>query len=85
MSSKKDKKKEEREIEVKEEEKKKVELEENEDEELESADNAKETSNIELEEKVKSLQDSLLRKVAEFENYKRRTENDQLNLLKICS
>ncbi len=28
------------------------------------------------------MQDTLLRKVAEFENYKRRTENDQLNLLK---
>lgn len=39
----------------------------------------------ELEEKVKQLQDSLLRKAAEFENYKRRTENDQLNLLKYAA
>lgn len=37
--------------------------------------------NAELEAKVKELQDKLLRKAAEFENYKRRTENDQLNLL----
>ena len=41
-----------------------------------------EKSISELEEKVQVLQDSLLRKVAEFENYKRRTENDQLNLIK---
>jgi len=37
-------------------------------------------------EKLKSentdLKDTLLRKVAEFENYKRRTENEQANLLK---
>ncbi len=38
-----------------------------------------------MEENIKSLQDSLLRKVAEFENYKRRTENDQLNLLKYAA
>lgn len=38
-----------------------------------------------LEEKVKNLEDSLLRKIAEFENYKRRTENDQLNLLKYAA
>jgi len=35
----------------------------------------------ELELHVKELNDRLLRKAAEFENYKRRTENDQLNLL----
>jgi molecular chaperone GrpE len=35
----------------------------------------------ELSEQVKELNDRLLRKAAEFENYKRRTENDQLNLL----
>ena len=34
-----------------------------------------------LSEQVKELNDRLLRKAAEFENYKRRTENDQLNLL----
>ena len=40
-------------------------------------------SNVEeLKENIKKLEDSLLRKVAEFENFKRRTENDQLNLLK---
>jgi molecular chaperone GrpE len=42
----------------------------------------------ELEEKIESLEkqveeykDKLLRKAAEFENYKRRSENDQLNLI----
>jgi len=35
----------------------------------------------ELETQVKELQDKLLRKAAEFENYKRRTENDQFNLI----
>ena len=39
----------------------------------------------ELEEKIQSLEDTLLRKVAEFENYKRRTENDQMNLLKYAA
>jgi molecular chaperone GrpE len=35
-----------------------------------------------LENEIADLKDKLLRKAAEFENYKRRTENDQLNLLK---
>lgn len=35
----------------------------------------------ELQNQVNDYKDSLLRKVAEFENYKRRTENDQLNLV----
>jgi molecular chaperone GrpE len=35
-----------------------------------------------LENEVEELKDKILRKAAEFENYKRRTENDQLNLLK---
>jgi molecular chaperone GrpE len=35
----------------------------------------------ELEAQVKDWQDKLLRKAAEFENYKRRTENDQFNLI----
>lgn len=39
----------------------------------------------ELEAQVKHLQDLLLRKAAEFENYKRRTENDQINLLKYAA
>jgi molecular chaperone GrpE len=40
---------------------------------------------IELENNVKQLQDLLLRKAAEFENYKRRTENEQINLLKFAA
>jgi molecular chaperone GrpE len=35
----------------------------------------------ELESEVSELKDKLLRRAAEFENYKRRTENDQLSLL----
>jgi len=45
-----------------------------------------------LEEKIKSLEtevqdykDKFLRKAAEFENYKRRNENEQLNLLKYAA
>ncbi|MCU0331812.1 MAG: nucleotide exchange factor GrpE [Ignavibacteriaceae bacterium] len=34
-----------------------------------------------LEKQVKEWNDKFLRKAAEFENYKRRTENDQLNLI----
>lgn len=34
-----------------------------------------------LEMQVQELQEKVLRKAAEFENYKRRTENDQFNLL----
>ena len=40
---------------------------------------------IELEKQVADLKDRLLRKAAEFENYKRRTENDQLNLIKYAA
>lgn len=39
----------------------------------------------ELEKQTIELKDLLLRKAAEFENYKRRTENDQLNLLKYAA
>lgn len=35
----------------------------------------------ELEAQLKEWQDKFLRKAAEFENYKRRTENDQFNLI----
>jgi len=35
----------------------------------------------ELEAQVKEWHDKFLRKAAEFENYKRRTENDQFNLI----
>jgi molecular chaperone GrpE len=38
-----------------------------------------------LEEEKEELKDSFIRKVAEFENYKRRTENDQLNLIKYAA
>ena len=39
----------------------------------------------ELEIETADLKDKLLRRAAEFENYKRRTENDQLNLLKYAA
>jgi molecular chaperone GrpE len=39
----------------------------------------------ELEKLNNELKDTLLRKVAEFENYKRRNENDQLNILKYAA
>jgi molecular chaperone GrpE len=39
----------------------------------------------ELEKEVAELKDKLLRRAAEFENYKRRTENDQLNLFKYAA
>ena len=40
-----------------------------------------ETKISELEMQVKDWQDKFLRKAAEFENFKRRTENDQFNLI----
>ncbi|OGU65786.1 MAG: nucleotide exchange factor GrpE [Stygiobacter sp. RIFOXYC12_FULL_38_8] len=40
---------------------------------------------VELEKQTAELKDSLLRKVAEFENYKRRNENEQMNLLKYAA
>lgn len=40
---------------------------------------------VKLEKEIAELKDRLLRKAAEFENYKRRTENDQLNLLKYAA
>lgn len=62
--------------------------EENKSEELGQADKIdadaaekSETKIAELEVQVKDWQDKLLRKAAEFENYKRRTENDQFNLI----
>ena len=49
-------------------------------------------NDLEFEEKIKLLESEvnrykelMLRKAAEFENYKRRTENDQLNLLKYAA
>ncbi|MGK9476244.1 nucleotide exchange factor GrpE [Melioribacter sp. OK-6-Me] len=38
-----------------------------------------------LEKENSELKDTLLRKVAEFENYKRRTEQDQLNIIKYAA
>lgn len=38
-----------------------------------------------LEKQISELKDALLRKAAEFENYKRRNENDQLNILKYAA
>lgn len=38
-----------------------------------------------LEKQVAELKDSLLRRVAEFENYKRRNETEQMNLLKYAA
>ncbi len=46
---------------------------------------AKDEKIEQLEKEVADLKDRLLRKAAEFENYKRRTENDQLNLLKYAA
>ena len=45
------------------------------------ADDRSEAKIAELEGQLKEWQDKLLRKAAEFENYKRRTENDQFNLI----
>ena len=38
-----------------------------------------------IEQELESYKDRFLRKAAEFENYKRRVENDQLNLLKYAA
>jgi len=38
-----------------------------------------------LEKEVREYQDKLLRKAAEFENYKRRTENEHINLIKYAA
>jgi len=49
---------------------------------IEESNETKIEENIkQLEQEVADLKDKLLRKAAEFENYKRRTENDQINLL----
>jgi molecular chaperone GrpE len=62
-------------------------------EEIENKESEKEKDIIkELNEKLEKLEkenselkDTLLRKVAEFENYKRRTEQDQLNIIKYAA
>lgn len=55
-------------------------IEKNAESEVTALDKA-ETKITELELQVKDWQDKLLRKAAEFENYKRRSENDQFNLI----
>jgi molecular chaperone GrpE len=54
------------------------------------AENSNQTENLEekiavLEQEINQYKKLALRKAAEFENYKRRTENDQLNLLKYAA
>lgn len=52
----------------------------------ESSFEIKENEKIQAcEKEIEELKDKLLRKAAEFDNYKRRTENDQLNLLKYAA
>ncbi len=48
-------------------------------------ENEKDLKIAELEKEIAALKDKFLRKAAEFENYKRRTENDQLNLIKFSA
>lgn len=62
------------------EENKSEELGQNEKIDADAADKS-EAKIAELEIQLKEWQDKLLRKAAEFENYKRRTENDQFNLI----
>jgi molecular chaperone GrpE len=62
------------------EENKSEELEQNEKIDADAADKS-EAKIAELEVQLEEWQDKLLRKAAEFENYKRRTENDQFNLI----
>ncbi len=59
--------------------------EENEIPEIEMEEVKETDVTAELEAKVNELEDKLLRKAAEFENYKRRTENDQFNLLSFAA
>lgn len=58
-------------------------MENSEQEEIKEENNLEQTDGkiADLEIQVKEFQDKLLRKAAEFENYKRRTENDQFNLI----
>ena len=59
--------------------------EENEIPEIEMEEVKETDVTAELEAKVNELEDKLLREAAEFENYKRRTENDQFNLLSFAA
>jgi len=47
--------------------------------------NKKDIEISKLEKEVAELKDRFLRKAAEFENYKRRSENDQINLIKYAA
>lgn len=38
-----------------------------------------------LEKEIEELKETLMRRAAEFENYKRRTENDQMNIIKYAA
>jgi len=61
---------------------------ENEDHPESSSENLEEVNKEKidkLEKEIQDYKDKLLRKAAEFENYKRRTENDQLNLIKYAA
>jgi molecular chaperone GrpE len=63
-------------------EKKVKEVEITDEESVEETNETKlEDKTTQLEQEVVDLKDKLLRKAAEFENYKRRTENDQINLI----
>lgn len=83
MTKKKEKEKEKKDLKTKEKEVKEIK------DKIKDDDNKSDSGDkekiAELEAKVKELQESLLRKAAEFENYKRRTENDQLNLIKYAA
>lgn len=60
-------------------------VEENQDEKEITVNPDAEGKIISLEAEVNKYKELVLRKAAEFENYKRRTENDQLNLLKYAA
>lgn len=62
----------------------KVENEENQSGNIEIKSEVEEKIKL-LEAEVNQYKELMLRKAAEFENYKRRTENDQLNLLKYAA
>jgi len=78
-----------KEMENKEQSELKEESEEIKDEDKTSSSTEEETKEenkiAELEKEVAELKDRFLRKAAEFENYKRRNENDQLNLIKYAA
>ncbi len=66
------------------------EIEESVDQENQTNKEAEEAENSEekiasLEKQLNEFKELALRKAAEFENYKRRTENDQLNLIKYAA